>query len=343
MAVVQLADVVIPNKFLPYMTERTAALSAFVQSGIMVRSPQMDTLVTQSGGVKTTALIAMPFWQDLSGARQVLSDTTPLTTNKILTSQDQAGKLGSGQGWSANDLVHLLIDGDPLAAVAELVASYWSRTDQTTLIQLLAGVFGASGMSGNILNIFNEDGVNANEDTEILNGDTVQDACQLLGDAKAKLTGMAIHSATETSLTKQGLIETILDANGKPTMSMYQGKRVVVDDSLPKRAGTTSGFVYTSYLFGEGAIAWGEQDLNAVAIEGGHGTYGLEMGRNAAQGDTAMYSRRIYMMHPRGVKWAPLSLAGAFPTDAELATAANWTRVWEQKNVRMVQVNHNVL
>jgi hypothetical protein len=34
-------------------------------------------------------------------------------------------------------------------------------------------------------------------------------------------------------------------------------------------------------------------------------------------------------------------VAADSPTNAELETAANWTRVWEAKNVRMVAVTHN--
>jgi hypothetical protein len=47
-------------------------------------------------------------------------------------------------------------------------------------------------------------------------------------------------------------------------------------------------------------------------------------------------------MHPRGVKFTSASVAGANPTNAELENAANWVRVWENKNVRVVAVTHNI-
>jgi len=34
-------------------------------------------------------------------------------------------------------------------------------------------------------------------------------------------------------------------------------------------------------------------------------------------------------------------VAGQNPTNAELALAANWVRVWENKNVPIVAVTHN--
>src|SRR4051812_13627924 len=184
----KLSDVVIPSKFLPYMIERTATLSAFVQSGIVQRTPEFDGLAQDSGAVNTTALITMPFWVDISTGAQILSDTTGLTTNKIGSNSDVTAKQGRGTAYSANQLAPLLIDGDPLKAVAELLAAYWLREDQTMLINMLAGVFGAASMSGNILNIFTEDGNNADPDVNCLNGNTMVDATQKLGDAKMKLT-----------------------------------------------------------------------------------------------------------------------------------------------------------
>jgi hypothetical protein len=53
-------------------------------------------------------------------------------------------------------------------------------------------------------------------------------------------------------------------------------------------------------------------------------------------------NRRRFILHPRGVKFTSASVAAANPTNAELETAANWVRVWENKNVRVVAVTHNL-
>jgi hypothetical protein len=121
----------------------------------------------------------------------------------------------------------------------------------------------------------------------------------------------------------------------------FQGRRVVVDDNLPTRAGTTDGTVYTSYLFGQGAFAKGSAHLDSTPLQGGFGTEGVEMARSALDSDTLLINRRRYLLHPRGVKFTSASVAGDTPTNAELETASNWTRVWENKNVRIVAVTHN--
>ena len=50
-AITKLSDVLVPTKFLPYMQEQTAQLSAFQSSGVIEQSPEIDALV--NGGGKT--------------------------------------------------------------------------------------------------------------------------------------------------------------------------------------------------------------------------------------------------------------------------------------------------
>ena len=78
-----------------------------------------------------------------------------------------------------------------------------------------------------------------------------------------------MHSATEAALRKLDLIDFIPDSKGKSMLRTFQGRRVVVDDNLPTRAGTTDGTVYTSYLFGQGAFAKGSARLDSKPLQGG--------------------------------------------------------------------------
>ena len=71
------------------------------------------------------------------------------------------------------------------------------------------------------------------------------------------------------------------------------------------------------------------------------GTQGVEVARVPLDSDTVLINRRRYILHPRGVKFTSASVAGDSPTNAELETGANWTRVFENKNVRMVAIDHN--
>jgi hypothetical protein len=66
-----------------------------------------------------------------------------------------------------------------------------------------------------------------------------------------------MHSATEAALRKLDLIDFIPDSQGETQIKTFQGRRVIVDDGCPSRAGTTDGLVYTTYLFGSGAFGMG--------------------------------------------------------------------------------------
>jgi len=146
MAKTQIADVIVPTEFEKYAIQRTAALSAFYQSGIVQTDPEFDALAEQGG---TEA--HLPFWSDISGARQPLSDSAPLTTQKITADQDICRIHNDGQAWSVNQLAKALAGDDPMNAILELVGTYWARVNQGVLISSLKGLFGAATMAGNQL------------------------------------------------------------------------------------------------------------------------------------------------------------------------------------------------
>jgi hypothetical protein len=281
----------------------------------------------------------MPFWQDVNPARQILADNASLTVNKIGASKDIARIQRDGNAWSVNDLAKALSGDDPMGALVSLVSDYWIRVDQGLILSSLKGVFGSATMAGNKLSIASETIAGQSALTR-LNGATFVDATVKLGDRGDQLTAVAMHSATEAALRKLDLIDFIPDSEGKAQIKTFQGRRVIVDDGMPVRNGTTDGLVYTTYLFGPGAFARGAAPLT-TPVQGGHGTEGVEWGRAPLDSDTNFVNRRHYILHPRGVKFNSAAVAGASPTNAELENQANWTRVFENKNVRIVAVDHN--
>ena len=329
------ADIIIPTEFEKYAIERTAELSTFAQSGIVEAAPEFDELAAMGGRE-----VHMPFWKDISGARQILSDSAPLSVNKIGSDQDLARIHNDGNAWSVNHLASVISGGDPMQAIVDLVAGYWARTDEALIISCLKGVFAAGSMAGNRLGIASET-IAGQSDATKLNGITFIDATHKLGDRADRLTSIAMHSSTESALRKLDLIDFIPDSEGKTQIRIFQGRRVIVDDSLPVRAGTTDGFVYTSYLFGPGAFGKGSARLDSKPLQGGFGTEGVELARLPLDSDSVLINRRRYILHPRGVKFTSAAVAGDSPTNAELENGANWTRVYENKNVRIVAIDHN--
>jgi len=136
-----------------------------------------------------------------------------------------------------------------------------------------------------------------------------------------------MHSATVAVLVKQGLIEFRNDADGNPTLPFYMGKRIIQTDSMPVSSG-----VYTSYLFGQGALGYADADAPVPT----------ETDRDSLAGEDILINRRHYVLHPRGVKWQGTP-SGVSPTNAELETGTNWVRVFDIKNIRIVQVKHRIV
>ncbi|MEY8392843.1 hypothetical protein AALA98_16055 [Lachnospiraceae bacterium 45-W7] len=149
---------------------------------------------------------------------------------------------------------------DPLKAIGDLVALYWASDMQKELIAILSGVFGSTtaGESGtpvaeirmkvHILDLT----AMSKAEVKLISASAFIDACQLLGDAQGQLSGIAMHSATKSYLKKQNLIETERDSTDVE-FETYQERRVTVDDGCPVDKDGT----YTTYLFGNGAIAYG--------------------------------------------------------------------------------------
>jgi hypothetical protein len=328
------SDVIVPSVFLPYVVERTAELSEFFTSGIVDTDQTFAGLAAQGGQT-----VVMPFWQDLQGDDQVLSDTGPLTTKKIGASSDVAVINNRGDAWSTNDLAKYLSGADPMKEIGDLVAGYWARKSQKLLISQLKGIFLAASMAGNKTDIHATSGSVGEANT--LTATSFINTKQLMGDAKEKLVAIAMHSQVEAYLEAQDLIDTIPGSEGDAQMiKMFRGLRVIVDDGMPVEV-INSAPVYHTFLFGRGAFAMGVSSQDDP-IEGGFGTWQLEFARVALAHQNVMINRRRFILHPRGVKWVG-TFAGLSPTNAEFEDAAAWSRVYEAKNVRIVRLRHNVL
>lgn len=319
------ADVIVPSLFAKYSQERTATQWALIQAGIVVRSPEFDAKASAGGKVQT-----MPFFQDLSGNSEATpgDGTTSLGVAKITSASDAAAIHYRSKAWGTNDLAGAMSSSDPLGAISSLVGDYWSREYQRLLLASLKGVFLAASMSGKILEYFNAD-VSANGAKD-LDDAVFIDGLGLMGDASQKVTAAAVHSAVRNGLWKKGLIEIQQGATPEEDKQYFLGRRLVVDDSLPKVA-VTGGFKYTSYLFGQGAFGYGEgTPQNPVEIQ-----------REALKRNSLLVNDKQIVLHPRGVKWTSANHAGNTPSDAELETGTSWASAFELKNIRLGAVVTN--
>lgn len=321
MAGTTLSDVIVPELFNPYVTQKTKALSALFASGIAENNPAFNHLASEAAPIHT-----MPFFEDLKGDPEDVVEGVDLTAHKIESKKDVSTTIRRAMMWSATDLSASLSGADPMAAIGSLVAGFWARNLQKELVSELSGVFGAPSMADHLLDISGLSGKAAN-----ISASAFIDACQLLGDAQSDLTAVCMHSATKAYLKKQNLIVTERDSTDVE-FDTYQGRRVIVDDGCPVDSG-----VYTTYLFGNGAVAYGDgSPVGFVPTE-------VDRDKRKGSGVDFLINRRTFILHPRGIKWTNNTRAHAESVSrAELATAANWERVYEPKAIRIVALKHKL-
>ncbi|WP_061334252.1 major capsid protein [Clostridium botulinum] len=318
----KLSDVIVPELFNPYVVNRTMEKSALVQSGIIVNNSEFDNLASQA-----SPLINMPFFEYLTGESEQIIEDTDLEAAKITSNKDVAAILRRAKMWSATDLSAALAGKDPMAAIGELVSGFWTRDMQKELIAILKGIFLSTSMKNNLLDISA-----MAEGAAKWSASAFIDAQQMLGDAQELLTGVMMHSAVKSELKKQNLIQTIRPSDSAE-FDVYQDKRVIVDDGCP----VDVGGVYTTYLFGQGALALGNG--NPV------GFIPTETDRDKKKGSGVDYliNRKTMILHPRGVKFTNAKVAKVEgPSRAELQEKTNWERVYEPKQIRIVAFKHKI-
>ena len=316
MATVKIADVIVPVVFNPYVIAEVNRLDAFVQSGIIGADSDLDSLATGGG-----TLINMPYFNDLDGDSEELSDSVALSVAGITSGQDAARLQMRGKAWGANELAGSLSGTDPMAVIGGKVAKFWTGQRSKILFSTLKGIETTLAAT-NVYDISALVG-----DLAVISGATIIDAKQKLGDNADKLAALGIHSAVYSKLQKDNLIIYLTASDGLTKIATYLGYRLIVDDTCP-----VTGGVYTSYLFGAGAIGLGN----------GAAPTPTEVDRDSLLGEDILINRQHFVLHPRGIKWTNASVAGKSPTMAELAIATNWELVYPSKSIRIIIFKHKI-
>jgi len=330
MAITKLSDVVSAasmSAFTQFFNKAYHDNSVFLRSGVAATDPVIAARCAAAGfGGKT---VNMPFWGDLTGDEEVLADVsgsadTNLSINNISAGQDVAVITRRAKAFGITDLAVDLAGDDPMGWIASRLGAYWARRDEAKLLSTLKGIFTATTGAGAdlVYDISGETGSAA-----VLGKDTLLWAAQLLGDKKANLTAVAMNSAAETLLTTIDAQSSLYKPSEQGNLASYNGKTLIVDDNLAYDSTTKKAEIY---LFGAGAVAMNDCPEKMP----------FEAGRDALKngGQDYVVSRHAGICHLRGFKWTSNTCTGATPTNAELETVANWSKVYDNKDIRVVKV-----
>lgn len=338
------SDVIIPEIFTPYLIEATTVRNSFLTSGVV---SALDALNVTEGGDKVT----IPNWKaDLSGDAERLTDSTSLTPGKITADKQVGVVLHRGRAWESRDLARLAAGSDPMGAIGAKVADYIANQQQKDMIATLKGVFGALG-SSNSGAAFAALSVDASGSGETNLGPRQIAAAEalLLEDAE-RLGAIVVHPLVYADLKERKAIDFVTAADARVTagtnsaanltglnafggsvaqaytantqIPYYMGMRVIRSKDVPTD-GTGSTTKYACYVMASGAVGTGQQ----AALRS-------EVDRDILAKSDAMSVDWHNVYHPLGARW----IGPVNPTTADLATAANWEKVFSTENIGIVRI-----
>ena len=218
------------------------------------------------------------------------------------------------------------VTGANFKAEAQEVNEYWDEERQGVVLSILKGIFSMTGgVDGAFVDKHTFDitsNTNANLSADSLN----RAAQKALGDKKANLDIIFMHSAVSTNLEGLNLIEFLkyTDSEGIQrdlTIGTFNGRLVIVDDDMPvteveeSSEGAGDGYTaYTSYVFKKGFFEY--ENIGAEVPS--------EIARDAYDkgGKTDLITRVREMIVPMYISYK--GTGSVSPTNADFETGSKW-------------------
>ncbi|MDH7971045.1 major capsid protein [Sphingomonas sp. AR_OL41] len=338
MAYSSLTDGLNPNVFANLITEGVFATNALLSSGAIVRSNELNLRAGQPGSVGTLPVLNVQAYSDPDIATDDATQAT-LSAAQIKPQIFQKDYLSRTYGVSelmetvnGVDMIQQIVDNKVVPDVNRIINS-----------------FAMSKLNGVIAHNIATDGgdmvVNVNLDTVAattsLTGPSVStftDAMTTMGDNRGKISLVIMHSVVYGFLMKNDGANT-LRASATTPFPSYMGIPVYLDDTVPVVNGTNKK-LFTCYLLGEGALAYGEADLGVRAVEAWKNPTA-----GNGWGNETLTVRKQVILHPVGHSSAAGTVTnGLSPLRTAYEVAGAWTRVLNRKNCPIIalKVNANV-
>lgn len=290
-------------------------LNEMRKSKVLAGNPDISAVFSSQNGTGY-ARIAMRGLLD--GNVQNYDGQTDMVASSTKTFEQGVVVISRMKSWVERDFSFDITGGvDFMDNVAAQVSAYYEDVDQEVMLAILKGVFSMTSAKGAEFVDKHTYTVDGNMEATTLNSATAK-AC---GDHKKKFAMIFMHSVPATNLENLNLLTNLkyTDKDGiTRDLAMYSwnGKLVVVDDDMPAETGEDGTVTYTSYVLGEGSIAF--EDLGVKVP--------YEMDRDPAKngGQDTLYTRQRKVFAPYGISYEKVNQASLSPEKEELADGANW-------------------
>lgn len=308
---------------------------------------------------------------------------TDIAATSLKTFEQGVVVVGRAKAWVERDFSYDITGGqDFMDAVASQIAEYKDGLDQSTILAVLKGVFAMNTDTKSKEFVTKHTTEVDGAMTATTLNTAANRAC---GANKKKFSLVFMHSDVSTGLENLNLIERLkyTDKDGisrSLELGTWNGKLVVVDDELPAEEGyfdaaadtegalkvvaaspstgeiklsdaapyfgsktlaadmyVVPGTRYTTYVLGKGAISY--EDIGAKV------PYEMSRDPKTNGGQDTLYVRQRKCFAPFGISYEKKTQVTNSPTDAELASGANWALVHtgETQTASRSYINHKTI
>lgn len=311
---------------------------AFLTSGVLQNAGNVRVQgvpLSQATGYS----VAIPKFAALSGDSAQITDSSSTSIESLGDVKDIGVWVEREKAWGADEMLQVVSGVDVTAEVARQIGGYWARELHRIAGRTRTGVFATA--------LATTHSTGATFTGGLISYEAIAAVKQLLGDNKDLMTDMIWHSKVQNDALNARILYNDTDTRQgymSGQVPMVAGMRTHMQDATLEAVAS----VYSSYVAAQGSMIYTLRDRRKNSLSNANQftitspelgmSIDIELNRVAktAGGQDEIITRASIMTHVPGVAYSSATMN---PTDAQLATGGNYTKVYtDDKLIRIAQL-----
>ena len=303
--------------FARYLQEQIFLQSRMIRSGIIQNNPALNST--------TGTRIEAPFFRPIDPVEERMTSGDDwgqsgegyFTFQKITASTQYATITHRGFAYAVDKLTKLATGEEALQVLSGQLIAAMDKLMLTKLISQMEGLLGTGGCL-NATNSLNKSVTTGSTIANWFTAENLIEARYLLGERESDITTAVIPSKVAAYLEQLGFLTDPANNRGvgrRMLISNAYNLNIIVDDQLPVIGTSGQQRQFVTYLFGSGVVQQGDQ----IPME-------IEATRNVPSKQDGIVVDYHHVQHVPGTSW---NASFDNPTDAQLATGANFTLAYQ--------------